>query len=96
MESTISRDIVNQYLNSASSEFKEAATNLSSLQGDGLTFVEVRNLRNSIFTKYVRDFAIQERGSLSSKIFATSLSDFVEKFIQFLDDETIDVFSVFE
>lgn len=96
MESTKSRDTVNQYLDLASAEFKEAATNLVSLHGDGLTFSQVRNLSNSIFTKYVRDFAIEERDSFSSGLFSTALSDFVEKFIELMDDETINSFPVLE
>lgn len=96
MTDTIKRDLVDEYLNLALAEFKEKATDLVSFHGDDLTLLQIRNLRNSIFTKHVREFAMQERDSLSAGLFSSSFSHFVERFIESIDDAVLNDFPVFE
>lgn len=96
MENTNSRDIVDQYLSSAFDQFKKEAARLVSDYGDDLTILQIRNLRNSIFTNYVREFAIQERDTFSSALFSSELANFVERFVDKIDNAVINEFPIFE
>lgn len=96
MENTNSRDIVDQYLSSAFDQFKKEAAKLVSVHGDDLTVLQVRNLRNSIFTNYVREFAIQERDTFSSGVYSSALADFVERFVDNIDTAVINDFPILE
>lgn len=96
MESTISRDIVNQYLNSAFAQFKIEAAKLVSTHGDELTVLQIRNLRNSIFTNYVREFAMQEPGSMSQELYYSALAQFVDLLVDRIDTEVVNNFPILE
>lgn len=91
---TIKRDLVDEYLDSASAEFTKKAEDLIALRGDSLTLLEMKNLRNSIFTDYVSEFVANEVDNLSQDLFIASLGKFVEMLDQQVKDNLLNDFSI--